>query len=168
MLVIVEGIDRVGKTTLCNKLAKEFGFKIFKEDKRRIRSKELLSFANYGSMQSIVNCYKVFGDNLVLDRFHLTEYVYGTIDRKVDSKMAFQIFGMTDKKVSTLGEDVFLVLVMPTNLESSSAEHGSDLSEHEKLFENCFDFSSIKNKVIVDYKTLDNAIRFVKSKLEAK
>ena len=32
MLVIVEGIDRVGKTTLCNMLSKEIDFPIFKLD----------------------------------------------------------------------------------------------------------------------------------------
>lgn len=34
MLIIVEGIDRVGKTTLCEMLSKSFGIKIFKHDSK--------------------------------------------------------------------------------------------------------------------------------------
>ena len=33
MIIIVEGIDRVGKTTLCNRLRQELGYPVFKHNK---------------------------------------------------------------------------------------------------------------------------------------
>ena len=36
MIVIIEGIDRVGKTTLANKLHDEYGFEIYKSERQDI------------------------------------------------------------------------------------------------------------------------------------
>ena len=48
---------------------------------------------------------------------------------------------------------------VPTDIESSSKQHGKDLSKHAKIFEAVFDDSKIK-KFKCDYNTLSDAVRW--------
>ena len=84
MIVVVEGIDRVGKTTLVNKLVKA-GFISLKDE--FVLSKTLIDdFSSYsiGKCDSFVAIAKKLdaeGKNIVIDRLHLTELVYGEFIR---------------------------------------------------------------------------------------
>lgn len=159
MLVIVEGVDRVGKTTLCNKLKNALGFDIFKEENKSFE-KDSLIFANFGSMISIINCYKSFGRNVVLDRFHLSEYVYGYINRGYNRFLANFVLRDIDKRLSEL-DDVVLIYVSPTDLDWSSKQHGSDLRFHNELFIQAFKESNIKQKFSVNFDKLDFAVNHI-------
>ena len=150
MIVIVEGIDRVGKTTLCNKFA-EKGFKYFKDVyfdgvpiTRRIASEKL---------RTTLEFFKLFKDeNIVVDRFHITEFVYGALERNYTSSEVEFI----DKELALL--DAVLILVNPVNaedLDRASRVHGKDLTIHNSIFNTFYKVSSIKRKHICDFNSLD-------------
>lgn len=158
-LIIVEGIDRVGKTTLCNKLSTELNIPIFKDnctyegynDKR----------VNYEKMNTIVNMLEQLEvQDFISDRLHLTEMVYGAFDREYDSS---DLIKSIDKRLSKL--DVLLILVKPTSIEKSSKEHGGDLRRHERLFKILYDCSTL-DKMSCTYDTLHVAVANVKSWME--
>lgn len=142
MFIIVEGIDRVGKTTFCNEFVKAYPqYKIFKETERLGMPKEMHMYANYSSMQSILNVLKCTGEkNIVFDRFHLSEYVYGRLERGYDGLAYYESI---NAELNKLGNEVLLVYVRPTDLYESSLEHGKDLSEHAKMFDSLVSNSSL-------------------------
>ena len=93
MIVIVEGIDRVGKTTLCEKLKergfillKDGGLELFTEDKKEVQANA--SLAKIDSTLRFIEQMDKQGFNVVVDRLHLTEIVYGIKDHRsrVDSQ----------------------------------------------------------------------------------
>lgn len=153
MLLIVEGIDRVGKTTLCKKLEEELGFFIYK-DPRFLDFKEATSkqaqLVMVDKMRSILYAIEnlAYSENIVLDRFHLTELVYGILDRECDVRDSIKYFDKIDVLSSLLGFKMFLVL--PVDLERSSKEHGSDLTLHDTLFRKTFEMSRL-DKQCVNY-----------------
>jgi thymidylate kinase len=86
MIVIVEGIDRVGKTTLCDKL-KDKGFIIFKDIwflHKFIKDKATFSVGKLDATLSFLQVLYEQDLNVVCDRLHLTEYVYGTLERETN------------------------------------------------------------------------------------
>lgn len=158
MIVIIEGVDRVGKTTLCNML-KECGYQVLngklKYDGNNTHIKQLVEhdriFAQTDLLKLIDN-----DINLVIDRFHLSQYVYGLINRgENDSEMIMTI----DKDLAKL--NCKLVFVDPINIQNSSEEHLANLERHQILFDICKQFTKIPY-VVVNYDTLKNAITFVR------
>ena len=154
MIVIVEGIDRVGKTTLCNMFA-EKGFKYFKDVyfdgvpiTRKIASEKL---------RTTLEFLKLFKDeNIVVDRFHMTEFVYGALERNYTSSEVEFI----DKELALL--DAVLILVVPTDksdLKRASEAHGKDLKIYQATFEAFFKVSTIRKKYICKFDNFDVAIK---------
>jgi len=135
VLVILEGIDRVGKTTLANMLVKQ-GF-MYLKDEFLVSTcddfKSSLSFCDYslGKCDSTVVLLLQLieqGHDIVMDRLHLTEMVYGTIERK-GSKTP-ELF-MLDRILSM--KKTLLVMVEPDDINYSNEHAGCDLTEHAKL-----------------------------------
>lgn len=156
MIVIIEGIDRVGKTTLSNKICQELGFEKF-------CMKNLFPFDNMPHNieinNAIVEMLKLCEDkvDLVFDRFHMTELVYGLIDRKYDGTKAYEyISSILESLNSTI-----LVVVKPKDIVRSSKEHGKDLSKHEEMFEFLFD-NYAGNKMLTNYDVLDETVKTIK------
>jgi thymidylate kinase len=156
MVIIVEGIDRVGKTTLCNKLKSIPSAKIIKGipyitptdnvDKHRLYSEVLVNVA--ALLQNELS------DLIILDRFHLSHYVYGKLDRNLQD----DCWKLVD---TMLPDDTILVFVQPTNILLSSAEHGADLQPYYDEFIYCL--HSTKLKVIyTNYNKLDTTINIIK------
>ena len=166
MIVVVEGIDRVGKTTLCNKLKNEFNIPIHKYN-GIINYSEMNNREETDKMLMTVQILQETNSDIILDRFNFSDYVYGITERDYGFVAASRWLTIIDEKLSSL-EDVFLILVEPTNLERSSKEHGKDLSLHKKLFDDLFKESRIKNKWKCTYNTLNEAIMFIKSVKENK
>ena len=161
MIIIVEGIDRVGKTTLCNKLSESLNFPIHKHVKKTLY-KNMDNDNETDKMMQILDVCNQTHCNIIFDRFHLSEYVYGVKDRCYDvskaSKNLLDVDNMLNDK-----NDVLLILVEPVDIERSSLEHGSDLSMHKKIFDDIFKESCIKNKWKCTYNTLDEAEMFVRT-----
>ena len=161
MIIIVEGIDRVGKTTLCNKIKEELKIKSFE----RTNFMKLSEFDNKNEtdkMIQIVNVVNTLNENILFDRLYFSDYVYGTIERNYDSFEALKNFRTIDNFISEM-DDVFLIYVLPVDIKWSSRKHGKDLSKYDKMFYNKFKESKIKNKYRCTYNSINEAVSFIKA-----
>lgn len=143
MIIIIEGIDRVGKTTLAKILSERFGISILKQE--RIGGNNQVSndnaLINYGRALGLVDIFNsiCFTQNIILDRFHWTEAVYSLIDRNNNE----QLLRMNEVELQMLKcKDKYLIIqVMPVDIKRCSRMHGSDLSKHQiefdKLYHEC-------------------------------
>ena len=147
MIVIVEGVDRCGKTTLCKKLESK-GFIYLKDTSPRVitRAGEDAKLKTFASIISNLpkDC------NVVVDRLHYTEYVYGVIERKYCSVVAYDVDNMLSKR-----DDVAIVLMLSENIQVSSYQHGSDLEPYEEMFKGFYVESNIQIKRTCHYKNID-------------
>lgn len=154
MIVIVDGIDRVGKTILCNTLA-EHGYNKIKgqlnishmfQDKAMFYASQ-----EVGMLEVMKQTTKV---NFVVDRFHWSEYVYGKHVRGYKSKYTEQI-----EYILETTEGVKIILVCPIDILRSSKEHGLDLSGYQKDFERLYEDSHL-DKFKCTYDTLTDACKW--------
>lgn len=153
MIVVVEGIDRVGKTTLVNKLVKA-GFIKLKDE--FIINEFVEKFDDYsiGKCESFVQAAKNLeeqGHNVVIDRLHLTEYVYGTIRNRGVNEQAVWAMDMILTNLNAI-----LCYVRPSNIEISNNEAGLNQEKYDEMFEFATKLSSIRS-VVTDYNHLDEA-----------
>jgi thymidylate kinase len=155
MIVIVEGIDRVGKTTLCNKLKSDLGFKILKDEvfKPEHFTEEIIA----EKFLTTVNMLKLLNKDIdiVIDRFYLSEAVYGLMERKYDSKYLKKI------ELELLKLDAIIILVNPTDIEESSKKHGKDLTIHSILFNLRFE-KIILRKILCKYDNFKFVVEHLK------
>lgn len=160
MIVIVEGIDRVGKTTLVNMLRDKLGFKVFK--KERIGGNSYLDSdeSNYGNALGIVDVFNSewFDEDVVVDRFHLTEAVYSTLDRHSNNSVA--LMGYVEEQMCKCRNKYILIFVQPTDVNRSSEEHGRDLTKHNNMFDSLYAYCNL-DKICVNYETLEYAVGYV-------
>lgn len=129
MVIIVEGIDRIGKTTLCKELSEKLNIPIYKEDKAWERTQE----GNRRSQMSLLNLCRVTNCNVIFDRLFTSEYIYGMIDRKNDEAKSRDIFWESLAECLKI-KNVVYIGMNPTNIEKSSSEHGADLLKHVQCF----------------------------------
>lgn len=162
-IIIVEGIDRVGKTTLCNKIHEEINLPIFKYDSKLIKREERTNRYETDKTLLTLELCNLFHSFIIFDRLHLSDYVYGIIQRQYDVQEATKNFMLIENYLEDMKDEVILLLVTPTDIQRSSREHGSDLSRHEKLFEEIYNKSKIKNKMKCNYNTLNEVINFIRS-----
>ena len=160
MIIIVEGIDRVGKSTLCEKLKEKYGLPVFKFN-------PLFPISSRQRNAEVSNCMlqmveAMGGDkvNVVFDRFTMSEFVYGLMDRNYNSIAECRAIEDRLFKMNSL-----LIYVKPTDVAESSKQHGHDLRMHDVL---CRDyFSSWPGcKIAVDYTSMNTAVDIVGCMLE--
>lgn len=152
MIAIVEGIDRVGKSTLCEKLMKA-GFiclKDFENIKVDSIFRPIYLLAKTDTTISYLYMLDRQDINVVVDRLHLSEYVYGSIERTT-SKDTIMEFDRMLAKMNTA-----LILVKPIDVKWSSEKAEKDLSQYDILFNKVFAESKIKNKFETNFKMLDS------------
>lgn len=169
MIIIVEGIDRVGKTTLCNMLNEKLGIAVFKDDiceSMKKKDAETKSIAALNAMKSIVNVCSSLKANLVIDRFHATEAVYGCINRGINKYTSTARFIETQIKIEEAMNGEFLyVFVKPIDLKMSEEKHGESLSKHEEMFEMLYCLIPENNRISVDFNSLDDALKEVEKRV---
>ena len=180
MIIIVEGIDRVGKTTVAKKISDEFGMKIFnnpyvnqewvelgknKNGENIVNRKNAgpwNMFANIERMNVLLSFNEQFKcEDFIADRFHMSEYVYGVCDRQYANLDAFMNI---DSRLSKLG--AVIVYVKPKDINWSSEQHGSDLRAHYRLFEKLVKIT--KCKVIkCNHDSLNSVVDKIKLEVNA-
>lgn len=164
MLIIIEGIDRVGKTTLSTLLEKELGFTLCKWF--NMDTKEDAGNNNVFNYQVAEQLRKIDFNkkNIAIDRFHLTEYVYGIVDRGMDVKCQEKVCLNIDKKLSELKDNCCIVYVEPIDLEESSKQHGKQLYPHLMFFNDIL--KRISCEVIhTDFNNLQKTIEEIRKRL---
>lgn len=165
MIIIVEGIDRVGKTTLCNKLSKELRMPIYKHNNEQFSYSRMDNDNETDKMLQLIDLYSILDGDLIFDRFHISDLVYGIMLRNYSMQSASRNCKLIDDRLSKLRfkQEAILILVKPTNVEKSSHEHGADLSKYDRLMQIAFDMSSIEMKYICDYNSIDLVVEKLKT-----
>ena len=163
MIIIIEGIDRVGKTTLANKLSKELNIPVFKKDRicgNEAKDQCATNF-NYGNAAGFVDMWNWtnFKEDIIVDRFHWTESVYGQVDRGIPESKYYM--GLIEERMLLRKNRYLMIYMRPTSIERSSEEHGKDLSEHLKRFDELATNTQL-NLIVGDYNQIDEMIGMVK------
>ena len=164
MIIIIEGIDRVGKSTLCKELSSKFNIPIYQHIGKRDLN-EIKSNSETEKNLQILEICRLTNAFIIFDRLQFTECVYGIVQRGYEEKEAMENFKKTDEFIVKNLADAILILVSPTDIKRSSEEHGRDLSEHNILFDLLYEKSAIKNKFNCTYKNLFEAVEFVSAKI---
>lgn len=141
MIVVVEGIDRVGKTTLCNKLSKTFGYKVFKHDGSEFDYSLMDNTNETDKMYQLIELMKLTGGDIIFDRFHLSEFAYGVVNRFYDVNKAYENMLFIDDVLSKT--ESLLIKVKPVDIKRSSEEHGVDLTLYNGLIETGYEASKM-------------------------
>ena len=132
MLIIVEGIDRVGKTTLCEIISKSFGIKIFKHNSDMFKLNKMDNDNETDKAIKIYEICKLLNGNLLLDRSYWSDFVYGVLERNYCIPDALENL----KKIESIYKDkAVIIYVKPVDLKFSSKLHGADLTKYNDLFE---------------------------------
>ena len=160
MIIIVEGIDRVGKTTLCEKLNNELSIPIYK-NKGIIKYSKMNNIEETDKMFKLLDMYELTKDfDVIFDRFNISDYVYGSIERRYDRSIARTNMEMINERLANF-DDALLILVTPTDIERSSKEHGKDLKEYNDMFKDAFDGVYFR-KIECNYNEIDDVVKIVK------
>lgn len=163
MVIIVEGIDRIGKTTFCRTLSKKTGIPIFKENNffnTGYSTGDELRETLIEKMSSIINIIETINCDIILDRFHLSEIVYGTVER--NTHMYEWALWELDKKLSDIG--AILCYMNPVCIQKSEEEHGARLIEHNEMFNKCVSRSTIKTIYEFDFTEIRKYVRKISKK----
>lgn len=153
-IIVVEGIDRVGKTTIANKIRIEseydpfMKFQMFKHDESFVSYDKMDTDNEADKMAQLLTIADMFNCNVLFDRFHLSDFVYGIVGRGYKFSDAYHNMQAIDTMLSDMNS--VLVYVKPTDLKRSSDEHRSDLTMHDRLMDAAF-HDSLMNKIEVDY-----------------
>lgn len=151
MIIIVEGIDRVGKTTLCNKLHERLNIPIYKHDKSKLDYSDMSNESETLKMLHLLDEY----DNIIFDRFHWSDYVYGTIERNYNKKQAVLNLLLIQSKL--LLKNARLIYIKPIDLSMSSNQHGKSLVKHNLRMEYCNRVNRLKSYVCT-YNNIDEIV----------
>ncbi|MCX7924113.1 MAG: nucleoside 2-deoxyribosyltransferase [Clostridia bacterium] len=157
MIIIVEGIDRVGKTTLCKKL-QALGFLYLKDEWMLSDSieKEEIPIYSIGKLDTTVTFLKQLeaaGNNIVMDRCHLTEWVYGQVSR---GNARVDLLRKIDWILSSMNAG--LVYVYPEDIERSNREAGLNMNRHEEMFRMLANGTAMAPRYFTKYSEIDTTI----------
>lgn len=161
MVIIVEGIDRVGKTTLVNMLHKATGFPVYKNN-TEFKLENMDNENETDKMIKMLQICALGNVDIIFDRFHWTDTVYGCLQRGYLLNTALQ---NKDKIEGVLAEMKAVVcLVRPTDIVNSSKQHGCDLHRHSDLFNMLFNESQL-DKIGCTFPTLKDVEKWVNLKI---
>lgn len=158
-IIVVEGIDRVGKTTIANKIQAEsefdqsMKFQAYKHDESFVSYDKMDTDNEADKMAQLLTMADMFNCNVLFDRFHLSDFVYGLVGRGYKFSDAYSNMQAIDTMLADMNS--VLVYVKPVDLKRSSEEHGSDLTMHDRLMDAAFNDSSM-NKIEVNYDVVED------------
>lgn len=134
MIIAVEGIDRTGKSTFCKALSDNTGFVNFyapESDFVANGGKNMYDEAD--KCLKLATLADLSATDVVFDRLHISDFVYGVLNRGYDREEALKLFKKVDEKLAKLG--VIIYYFKPKTVAYSSVLEGRDLTEDYELFE---------------------------------
>lgn len=163
MIIAVEGIDRTGKSTFCEALSDGSGFVNF-----YVPESDIVPNENKNMYDEADKCLKLAvlaklsATDVVFDRFHISDFVYGIVNRNYDVNEATALFKKVDEKLAKLG--VVVYYFKPKTVAYSSVFEGRDLSKEYELFER---FKEASSCVVVetDYDHVTQQVKRLMHKL---
>jgi len=151
MLTIFEGSNRVGKTSIIKKLD-PFGKAIIINNRwinDLMVDRQQESLISAMSMLDVIEAAKE--TDFILDRFHLSEYIYGIMQRGYTNEKMFSII---DERLASWGPNVLLVLVHSDYMHVSSVPGLEMWKSIQRQFNVAYDRSKIENKMVIKLEAL--------------
>lgn len=145
MIYIVEGIDRMGKSTFANKLSEWIGVPVYHDDATTVDLGNWMDSPNEtDKMLKMLNILDLTDSPMIFDRFHLTDFTYGLIDRNYIYKDALTNLGKIEDRLLKMRQHVFIYYMFDSKGPArASAMDGRDLSLHYKTMDAAFLMSPI-------------------------
>ena len=145
---VIDGIDRLGKSTLANNIIKELGYH------QLIHLGAPISVSNQSRQDYQRACHETMfkmlssDAHIIYDRSHLSETVYAPLYRNYNGNYVF------NQELANNTDNVRLILLMTSNfdmLQDDGESHNWDNKVVEQqAFLNAFTKSNIADKVIID------------------
>lgn len=161
MIVILEGVNRVGKTTLADRL-EQFGYMRFKDNSINEIPEEIdrQSYCR-GGLNGMVNMLKFVPEstNLVFDRFHLTELAYGFVERSYVADYFLEI----DKRLKEMG---VLLVQMWDNIEKVNERAGKDMGPLSTMMGLAYQMSSLRKTKYNLNQPIGELMRWIKDETQ--
>lgn len=178
-LIIIDGMDNTGKTTLINRLTSvlqdQLNMKVhtihLQKPPSEIPEEQIPAYSHNYYTVNLVNTLKsVFNlgeyDYIILDRGWVSEYVYGPMYRNRDPKDIVEDNIVMDYKISNIfGRDnIYLYVLVGTskfliahedNLSLSQADEKLLIKEYN-LFKNAYYMSLLNNKKCIEVDDCQN------------
>ena len=160
MIILVDGVNKTGKSTLIKYLKEEKGFETLYDrdhvyDLKNPKVKELLKEKLYDQLRIA----KAVTNNFVLDRSYFSEVVYGKIWRGYDVEYLEEI----EAEFKKIGAKY---IYCTDEVEEINKRNEKDMSEYcsmyDKLFEGCT-LEKIKINII-DINAKSEVDKFIKEK----
>jgi thymidylate kinase len=154
MLVLLEGANGVGKTTLINKLKQFYAFKVYKEPRHLVKNiKDLLHWRETTG-KWLLERWK--NKIVLLDRYHISTLIYNVI---LNKELSYSEYLQHCQKI--VKPDLIIILTAPLdiiltrrpNLDKNTAKHIL------KLY-NLYALASDKARL---FSNSDDAFRFISS-----
>ena len=134
MIIAVEGIDRTGKSTFCEALSDSSGFtNFYAPESDIVKNKDKNMYDEADKCLKLATLADLSSTDVVFDRFHISDFVYGIVNRNYDIDEAMMLFKKVDQKLAKLG--VVVYYFKPRTVAYSSVLEGRDLSKEYELFE---------------------------------
>lgn len=150
MIVILEGLERTGKSTVAEILENNFGFIRFK-DHNHLMEMDKNSIANrLDATLSMITALDKSNIDVVLDRFHISELIYSTYYRG-NNRTSFKHIRYIDEVLSHLNTKLILLeRTVDDDYEEDFPDNGyfQNIAMMQKDFRYEVDKSYIKNKMI--------------------
>jgi thymidylate kinase len=160
---LIDGIDRLGKSTLSQSILNELGYHLMIHyDKPKVLSAytgQMDANAARGHFQKEcnVNMFKLLATNIpiIFDRTHLGELVYAPMYRAYSGEYVYRMeLDLMDRKPFTFKDDIRLILLTTSNFDIVTDDGQSfDFSKKEieqQMFKAAFDKSYLIDKVLID------------------
>lgn len=150
MIVILEGLERTGKSTIAEILETKYNFVSFK-DHNHLMEMDCSSIANrLDATLSMITALDKANIDVVLDRFHISELIYGTYYRGYNREN-FQHVRYIDEVLSHLNTKLILLERTVDEKYKEVFPHNGyekDIAMMQKDFRYEVDKSYIENKMV--------------------
>ena len=108
MIIAVEGIDRTGKSTFCKALSDITGFvNFYAPESDLVNNEDKNMYDEADKCLKLAVLADLSATDVVFDRFHISDFVYGIVNRNYDATEAMKLFKKVDKKLAKLGLVVY-------------------------------------------------------------
>lgn len=155
--IIIEGIDRMTKSTVIENLQKKLGHYIVIHYGKPLKSKiydENLEKFQRESFKNGMMLLCASQAPLMFDRFSLGEYVYSPLYRGYDGSYTFEYekkLGLTQKHVN---DNIVLILLTTSNfsflVDDGESHDFTKKEEEQERFIEAFNKTNLTNKIIID------------------
>jgi thymidylate kinase len=142
MIIILEGVNRVGKTTLAQYLQNKYNITYFNDrcfiDNTRSDVSRVMQDIKTATIANF-NLLKCLKEDIIVDRFHLTEFVYGYMDRNYYAGYFYDL----DAELSKIGAKLIL---LTDDISEINKRASRNMIQHFTMMNNAFD-ASLMNKI---------------------